>query len=749
MWMASEPMHRTRRRAIRVAAALIVTAALGWLGACGDNPKVTRIEGPGGHGDIVGRVAFQGLDAPPYPSARVVVAAPSVGVCQSQFTKIQIAGEFTSWDLTLAPSMTKDQECVWIDTLTIAAGTYLFKFVTDGAFDSPIDYGGDENVVLIVPGTYPALPKSGTGSAIKISVKTAGEYQIVLNEGTGEFSITPPGAEAGSLIATSDPQTGEFSFIDVGVGLYEVTVTSPGYLTQRLGSIVVRHNLESRLGVVSLEVPGGALKGVVLFQGDPRPRPKATVKVFDAGASTELQSVQTDSAFAFVGLATGSYDVVITATDFAQERRNGVAFTNGQDSDLGAITLAELSGKLSGVVEFADHPSTRPTAAVKIRTAGTATVVATAETDSAFAIKGLNSGNYDVVVTAPGYLDGRRDAVVYAKGDILDIGAITLVPGCESAFTKIQALGDFNAWSLQFPSMTKLPNCVWVDTLTIQPGTYNFKFVTGGAFDSPLDYGGSESETLPLPGAYAVKAVSGQGTALKISVLTGGEYVFRLDESKLEFTATLLGTVPTGGISGTVSFAGLSTGPYPQATVDLYQGTATTPLATVKSHATTRVFSFQTLPNGTYKVEISSPCFVKETRSGVTVAGANVDLGSVTLAAGTSAFTKIQIVGEFTSWDAGEAPQMVQAPPCVWTATVPITADMIGTPKFFKFLTNGVFDNPKDYGGDENTLLTLPGTFSIRPVSGQGTALKVQFPGPGTYVFTLDERRQQFTVAQQ
>jgi hypothetical protein len=743
MWMASEPLHRTRRRAIRAAAALLVTASLGWLGACGDNPDVTRIEGPGGQGDIVGRVVFQGLGTPPYPSARVVVAAPSAGVCQSQFTKIQIAGEFTSWDLTLAPAMTKDQECVWIDTLTIQAGTYLFKFVTGGAFDSPPDYGGSENDVLVIPGTYPALPVSGQGTALKISVKTAGEYQIVLNEGTGEFSITPPGAEAGSLIATTDPQTGEFSFIDVGVGLYEVTVTSPGYLTQRLGGIVVRHNREARLGDVSLEVPGGALKGVVLFQGDPRPRPQATVKVFNAGSSTEVQSAETDSAFAFVGLATGSYDVVITATDFAQERRNSVAFTNGQDTDLGAITLAELTGRLSGVVQFADHPGTRPTATVKVRTAGTATVLATAETDSAFAFKGLNSGSFDVVVTAPGYLEGRQNAVTYVKGDILDIGTITLVPGCESAFTKIQVLGDFNAWSLQFPSMTKLPNCAWVDTLTIQPGTYNFKFVTGGAFDSPLDYGGSENETLPLPGTYPVKPVSGQGTALKISVLTGGDYVFRLDESRLEFTATLLGTVPTGGISGTVAFAGLSTGPYPQATVDLYQGTATTPLATVKSNATTRTFGFQTLPNGTYKVEITSPCFVKETRTGVTVSGANVDLGSITLAAGTSDFTTIQIVGEFTSWDPAEAPQMVQAPSCVWTATLQITADMVGTNKFFKFLTDGAFDDPKDYGGDENTLLTLPGTFPVRPVSGQGTALKVQFPGPGSYVFTLDERRHQ------
>ncbi len=743
MWMASDPLREARRSAVRTAALLALVAVAG-LAGCGDNPEVTPIEGPGGTGDIVGRVVFQGYGEPPYPAARVLVTVPTAGACTSQFEKIQIAGEFTSWDLTQAPSMTQTRDCVWADTLSIQPGTYLFKFVTGGVFDSPADYGGSENEVLVVPGTYPALPVSGQGTALKISVKTAGEYQIVLDEGNGEFSITPPGEEAGALAATSDPQTGSFRFADVKVGIYEVTVSSPGYLPWRLSTVTVRHNREARLGDVLLEAPGGALKGVVVFQGDPYPKPEATVSVYAAGSTTALQSAETDSAFAFTGLATGSYDVVIAAADFATTRRDGVLFTNGQDTDLGEITLQELTGRLSGLVAFADHPPARPTATVKVLTANTTAVAATAETDSAFAFKGLDSGLYDLVATAPGYLEGRRDDVSYTRGEILDIGTITLVPGCESEFTTIQVVGDFNDWSLQAPQMVKLPDCRWIDTLTVQPGTYYFKFVTDGGYDD--DYGGDESVTLTLPGTHPVKLVSG-GNALKVSIPNGGDYVFELNEAQLTFTATLLGDVPTGSIRGTVSFAGISATPYPRAKVDLYQGSSETPLLSTQSDATTRAFSFQALPNGAYKVEISSPCFVTETRVGVSVTGAEVDLGAISLAAGPSEFSTIQLAGELTSWDLAEAPQMVESPVGVWTTTVQVTEGMLGVNKYFKFVTDGNFGN--DYGGDESVTLPLPGTYAVRSGVTDGNAIRGQFTTPGSYGVTLDERLQRFTVVAQ
>ena len=255
--------------------------------------------------------------------------------------------------------MTPGENCVWTDTLTIQPGTYLFKFVTGGAFDSPADYGGSENTTLVVPGTFPILPVSGQGTALKISVKTAGEYQFTLDEGKGEVTIGPPGGETGGLTMTTDPETGDFRFSNVPVGLYEVTITSSGYLTERFSSVTVRHNRVANLGEVDLAVPGGALKGVVAFEGNPSPAPNATVKVFTAGTTTVVQSVETSGAFAFTGLSTGLYDVLITASGFASEQRNAVTFTNGSDTDLGTITLAELSGKLGGVVQFADHPSTR------------------------------------------------------------------------------------------------------------------------------------------------------------------------------------------------------------------------------------------------------------------------------------------------------------------------------------------------------------------------------------------------------
>ena len=115
------------------------------------------------------------------------------------------------------------------------------------------------------------------------------------------------------------------------------------------------------------------------------------------------------------------------------------------------------------------------------------------------------------------------------------------------------------------------------DTLNLAAGSYNLKFVTDGAFDNPEDYGGDET-TLAVPGTHPVELVSGIGTAISISVLSEGDYIFVLDERSLEFTATLIGGgTAEGTISGTVGFTGLNEAPFPQATVSLLVAGSTSP----------------------------------------------------------------------------------------------------------------------------------------------------------------------------
>lgn len=402
---------------------------------------------------------------------------------------------------------------------------------------------------------------------------------------------------------------------------------------------------------------------------------------------------------------------------------------------------AAAQGTIEGTVAF-DGLATFPTATITIEDIGVIVASGTSSrTDGSFSITDIPNGTYDVVVDAPCFNNEMIGAITVAD-NTQDLGTVTLFAGTTSV-SRIQIAGDFTSWDLgTAPDMTQTSSCVWADTVTISTGTYFFKFITDNAFDTPADYGGDEGLTLNQPGGpHDTYLVAGPGTAIKTEVLVAGDYVFTLDEAAQTFTTTLLGGEPTGSVSGTVEFSGLSETPYPAATVKLMDGATT--VRTTTSDPDTRTFSMTLVPDGTYSVEVSSPCFTTQVVSSVVVAGGNTDVGVVGLTAGTSAFTNIQLAGEFTgNFDLGQAPQMTQGPDCVWTTTVFIAAGTYN----FKLVTNGAFDSPNDYGWMESETYIAPGTFAVRPVSGLGTAIRMQVDADDVYEFILDERTQSLRV---
>ncbi len=461
-----------------------------------------------------------------------------------------------------------------------------------------------------------------------------------------------------------------------------------------------------------------------------------------------IESDPRTGAFVIPDLPVGSYDVNIQVDGFLAKQLPGVEVLANRTHDLGTVTMEVASGKLYGTVAFAGDPDPKPEATVEVRRAGSAAVLQSVDTDSAYVFTGLDTGTYNVAFSAPGYLDTTLAGVQYDNGTEKDLGTVTLSAGCESQYQSIAIVGDFTGGfdpSAGSP-MVQGPGCVWTDTVQVAAGgPYYFKFVTDGAFDH--DYGGDESATFSLPGSYPViPDVSGTGTAIKVSVAVTGQYVFVLDESKLTFTTTLLGGGPTGSVTGTVNFTGLNIGPYPKATVALYPSGSQTALATTTSDATTRKFTFQAVPSATYDLKVSANCFLPEQLTSVAVTGTAKDVGTVTLSPGTSAFTTIQIIGDFTppqpgGWDPAAAPYMTESPACVWTDTLAIPAGE----QYFKFLTDNTFDTPPDYGGNEAEILGIPGTYPVKPITGSN-AIHIRVTSSGQFIITLDERRQTFSA---
>jgi hypothetical protein len=318
-----------------------------------------------------------------------------------------------------------------------------------------------------------------------------------------------------------------------------------------------------------------------------------------------------------------------------------------------AYRISRLSevGSISGVIAFsAPRGAARlPEATVTVFEAGTQSAVTTTTSDAAtgaFRVEGLAPGAYDVQIQAQGYQAETVTGVqVVALADT-DIGTVTLVVGCSYFYTAIQALGEFNNWDVNTPSMVQIGNCVWADTLNLAVGCYYMKFRTDMNWDSPPDFGrctGSETICeIPIPTdgtAWAdsvCEAAPGADAIGQIQILAPGDYVFLFDESGPSYSIRSLTQISTGSVSGSVAFSDMP-GTSPVVTVTVFQAGTTTQVTSTTSDPATDTFSVGNLLSGSYDLTFEAAGYLVASRTAVTVnAPADTPLGTITLMTGGS-----------------------------------------------------------------------------------------------------------------
>lgn len=360
------------------------------------------------------------------------------------------------------------------------------------------------------------------------------------------------------------------------------------------------------------------------------------------------------------------------------------------------------------------------------------------------------------------------------------------------------------------PALTQIAPCVWIDTLTLASaritGTFEWKFVTNNAFDNPPDYsttdggqidGLENSLAFAAPGSanldadvppdyldrtlvcvldesvdpptYAFKKIE-ESTAtfsstadgrFTISGLVPGTYRLRVRPptgAPVNLTVDVgnanveLGTVQVGAPAGSISgelefeptlFPDLANPPWPPVRVVLLQGGIE--MDEVTTTRTDKTFSFGNLPAGDYRVRADARLYAPDSAD-ATVSAGNVDVGTLTLNADFNELASdMHVAGDFNNFTIADTTRMAFTAQLVWqyTPSHPIAAGTYN----MKFVTDASFDNPTDYGGDESVTITVPVVNSPTGlVSGFGTAIKLQFTAAGNYRFTLDERRQTFSV---
>jgi hypothetical protein len=201
-----------------------------------------------------------------------------------------------------------------------------------------------------------------------------------------------------------------------------------------------------------------------------------------------------------------------------------------------AALQESFSSQVTGRIEFGGVQLRLPVATVRLGDAEI--LLRLAETtsdpiDGSFTLDRLGPGIFDIQVLAPGYQDGGLlDVTVPATGTV-DVGTITLEPGCTSMFSQIQVVGDFNGWDESAPSMTLEDSCEWLIVLDVPQGCHYLKFRTDGAWGNDFGTCTSEDPNCQFPASGTACLVGATtGTALgQVEFPTTGRYEFRLNEA--------------------------------------------------------------------------------------------------------------------------------------------------------------------------------------------------------------------------
>jgi len=199
-----------------------------------------------------------------------------------------------------------------------------------------------------------------------------------------------------------------------------------------------------------------------------------------------------------------------------------------------------------------------------------------------------------------------------------------------------------------------------------------------------------------------------------------------------------------------VQFPDLVAPPFPPALVRLFRDGVV--MDSVRLDGSTRVVRFDSLFAGTYVMTSSAYLFFSSSLGPIPVVDQLVDAGNDTLLVRPGGIAStVHLAADFNGFpqDFPDSIALVQNRLGVWSypnLDYPAQTIPPGTYRI-RFVTDFSFDNPTDYGGSEAVTYTAPVRDAPTSlVAGPGTNLLIRIETGGPYGFTLDERRQTFSV---
>ncbi|MFH1680112.1 MAG: hypothetical protein ABIH26_05635 [Candidatus Eisenbacteria bacterium] len=481
-----------------------------------------------------------------------------------------------------------------VDTTTLPAGTTVFsitglnedtydlRFHAEGYVDTiltDIEFLADEEIVL---GTI-TLARGGAVSGTVAFADSPGTLPIAT------IFYEEPAGRVRLAETTSDPVDGSFVLGGVPAGSVDIGIRARKYVDTTLAEVVVAAAETTEVGTVAMR-PGcvsvaeaihmlGEFNGwnENLWMTDPGMlRIESclwidTIEVFpdaiadvpfvefkfvtDRNYNDPPDYVRCDSLVSRDNITYWPICLVPDGPNLVFIVLNAGRFQVTLDEDslqYRVLSIEEFDSRIVGSVAFdTGRQPPFPSIEIEVRKAGKDFVVARTDVDAdlgTFTVDDLDGGAYDVAFIGTTLRDTTVSGVVVADGGTANLGTVVLTEvTCQSEFTIIRVVGDFNTWNTGAPSMTQIQPCLWVDTLVVAarpPDNCHFmKFRTGNDWGAN-DYGncGPEDNTCstPLAGSICHGSGTSEPAALGKIKLNPGTYEFRLDEANRTYTITLL-----------------------------------------------------------------------------------------------------------------------------------------------------------------------------------------------------------------
>ena len=217
---------------------------------------------------------------------------------------------------------------------------------------------------------------------------------------------------------------GQYTINGLTSGNYTISASDPNFQTETL-SLFLASNTTQELDFSLLPNPGSVIGVIYDVSGIPIPGATITLSQNNTVVAQVVTSAA-DGSYTLSGLIPGTYNVTVSAPN-DQAVTQGVSILSNQPVALD-FTLQPLPSSLSGLVV---DTQSNPIPGAQISIYQNSNLVSTTATDNngAFSLNGLGSGNYSVVISAPGFQTLTAGIVLTAGGQVNRTFVLSTVMG--------------------------------------------------------------------------------------------------------------------------------------------------------------------------------------------------------------------------------------------------------------------------------------------------------------------------------